>query len=201
MKRTSIAVALLLTLQLVSAQEKVAREEALGYAKAASANPKQLNGTPIPTDVDIQQPVAMRDGDYGSMVLPQKGLKAEAIAKATDAPIPVGQLWLHSLTPMKEDRAISEEKLRIATVELEGSQTRVPQCTLAIRRNGEGKLELLVYGAAKEPLLATPLKDIDAKHISPLDMSAQRGDDSGRITLNILGKYEASIQVTELLLF
>jgi hypothetical protein len=72
---------------------------------------------------------------------------------------------------------------------------------LAVRRNGEGKLELLVYGIAKEPLLATPLKDIDVKQGSPVDMSAQRGDDSGRITLNILGKYEASIQVTELLLF
>jgi len=201
MKRTSIAVALLVTLQLVSAQEKVTREEALGYAKAASADTKQLAGTPIPTDVDTQQPVAIREGEYGSMVLPQKRLKAEAIAEASETPLPVGQLWLHNLTPMKDDRAISEEKLRIATVELEGSETRVPQCTLAIRRNGDGKLELLVYGKAKEPLLETPLKGIDAKQNLPLDMSAQRGDDSGRITLKILGKYEASIQVTELLLY
>jgi len=201
MKRTSIAVALLVTLQLVSAQEKVTREEALGYAKAACADTKQLAGTPIPTDVDTQQPVAIREGEYGSMVLPQKRLKAEAIAEASETPLPVGQLWLHNLTPMKDDRAISEEKLRIATVELEGSETRVPQCTLAVRRNGDGKLELLVYGKANEPLLVTPLKGIDAKQNLPVDMSAQRGDDSGRITLKILGKYEASIQVTELLLY
>jgi hypothetical protein len=199
MTKTFLAIAWLAGLQLVSAQEKVSREEALVYAKAAAANAAQLNGTPIATDVDTQQPVALREGEYGGMILPQKHLRAEAIAKATQTPVPVGQLWLHNLTPMK-DEAIPVEKLRIARVELEGSDARVPQCALAIRRNGAGKLELLVYGKGKEPLLTAPVKSIDAKQTLPIDASAQRDFESGTLTLKLLGKYEATIQVTELLL-
>ncbi len=200
MKKTLIAAALLAALQLVSAQEKVSRDEALAYAKAAGTDAKQLNGTPIATDVDTQQPVAMREDEYGGMVLPQKKLKAEDIAKATETPVPVGQLWLHKLTPMKDDDAISEDKLRIAKVELEGSEASVPQCALAVRRTSAGTLELLVYGKAKEPLLAVPLKSIDAKQDVPIDVSAQRNYESGSITLKIVGKYEACIKVTELTL-
>jgi hypothetical protein len=199
MTKTFLAIAWLAGLQLVSAQEKVSREEALVYAKAAAANAAQLNGTPIATDVDTQQPVALREGEYGGMILPQKHLRSEAIAKATQTPVPVGQLWLHNLTPMK-DEAIPVEKLRIARVELEGSDARVPQCALAIRRNGAGKLELLVYGKGKEPLLTAPVKSIDAKQTLPIDASAQRDFESGTLTLKLLGKYEATIQVTELLL-
>ena len=94
MKRILIAVTLLTSLQLVSAQEKLSRDEALPYGKAVSADAKQLNGTPIATDVDAEKPVVMKDGEYGSMVLPQKNLKAETIAKAGETAVPIGQLWL-----------------------------------------------------------------------------------------------------------
>ena len=41
---------------------------------------------------------------------------------------------------------------------------------------------------------------IDAKQDLPIDLAARREDESGRITMKILGKYEASIKVGELLL-
>jgi hypothetical protein len=200
MKRTLITLALLVSLQLVSAQEKVSREEALAYAKAASADVAKLNGTPIATDVDTQQPVAMKEDEYGGMVLPQKNLKLETIAKAGETPVPVGQLWLHKLTPMKDDDAIAEDRLRVATVTLDGTDLNVPQCALALRRASSGTLELLVYGKGKEPVVTAPVKEIDAKQDVPIDLAAQREYESGKITLKILGKYQATIKVTELLL-
>ena len=50
--------ALVATLQVASAQERLSREDALKYSSAVSADSKRLNATPIPTDVDTQQPVA-----------------------------------------------------------------------------------------------------------------------------------------------
>jgi hypothetical protein len=195
MKYTLITLTLLTSLQLANAQEKLSREEALTYARAVSADAKQLAGTPIPTDVDPQQPVAVRDEQLGGMVLPQKNLKAEAIAAAGETPVPVGQLWLLGLTPMKDGAAIDAARLRMVGVSHDGGETTAPQCALAVRRGAAG-LELLVYGKAKEPLLAVPLKTVEAKQTVPIDMTAERESESGKVTLKLLGKYQATISVT-----
>jgi hypothetical protein len=198
MKHSVIALTLLSTLQLTIAQEKLSREEALPYAKAVSADQKQLNGTPIPTDVDTQQPVVIKDGEFGGMVLPQKNLTVDSIAKAGETAVPIGQLWLQGLTPMKNGEAIGRSSLRLVKVQAEGEEYTVPQCALAVRRNASGALELLVFGKGKEPLVTAPLKPIDSAQSMPLDIQAERADDAGKATLKILGKYQATISVTEL---
>ena len=198
MKRILIALTLLATLQMLSAQEKLSREEALSYAKAVSADAKQLNGTPITTDVDAEQPVALKDEDYGGMVLPQKSLKAETIAQAGETAVPIGQLWLHKLTPMRNGVAVAQDNLRMVIVRAEGEVATVPQCALAVRRTKGGTLELLVFGKGKEPLLTAPLKSLEAKQSAPIDLDAERDGDSGKLTLKILEKYQATMMVTEL---
>ncbi|MBP9902405.1 MAG: hypothetical protein V9H26_14995 [Verrucomicrobiota bacterium] len=198
MKRIIIAIAVLTTLQLASAQEKLSREEALPYAQAVSADAKQLNGTPIATDVDAQQPVVMKDADYGGMVLPQKNLKAETIAQAGETAVPIGQLWLQRLTPMNKGEAIAKDLLRLVTVRAEGEEVTAPQCALAVRRNAGGNLELLVYGKSKDPVLTVALKPLDAIQSMPLDLAAERDGDVGNLTVKILGKYQAKLSVTEL---
>ncbi len=198
MNRTVLTLTLLFSVQLLSAQEKLSREDALKYASLVSADAKQLEGTPIPTDVDARQPAAVRDGEYGGMVLPQKNLTAAGLSQAGETIIPIGQLWLHKLTPMRDDQAIPSEKLRLVTVSADGDKTTVPQCALGVRRTSTGSLELVVFGKGKEPLLKAPLKAIDTKQELPLEVTAERDSDSGRITLKILGKYQASFAVTEL---
>jgi len=199
MKQTIVLTVLLTTLQIVSAQERLSNDEALKYAKIVSADAKQPKGTPIATDVDPQKPVALREDDYGGMVLPQKNLANERLARLGKGEVtPIGQLWLHRLTPMCDGQAISSGKLRLVTVEADGTEATVPQCALGIRRNNQGSLELLVFGKDKEPILSAPLKAIEAKQELPLDLAAERESDSGRLTLKILGKYQASFQVTEL---
>ena len=154
MKQSIIALALITSVQLVSAQEKLPREEALKYATAVTAATKQLTGSPVTLDVDSQQPVALRDGEYGCMVLPQKNLSASTLAQAGKENVtPLGQLWLHKLTPMRDGEAISSEKLRLVKVQAEGDEATVPLCALGARKNADGALELLVFGKSKEPLL------------------------------------------------
>jgi hypothetical protein len=198
MKHTLLTLTLLSTLALASAQEKLSREEILRYAFVVAGDLKQLQATPIPTDVDIKQPVAVRDGDFGGMVLPEAKLNAEAIAKAGEKVVPVGQVWLLKLTPMQDGDAVGASKLRMVTLTHEGDQVKVAQCALGVQRNGSGSLELLVFGKDKEPVVKVPLKTMDAKQDVPIDLSAERESDSGKVTLKILGKYTATISVTAL---
>lgn len=98
---------------------------------------------------------------------------------------------------MCDGQVAASSKLRLVTVSAEGTDATVPQCALGLRRNASGALELLVYGASKEPLLTAPVKAIDAKQDAPINLEAERDYDSGRVTLKILGKYEATFRVTE----
>src|ERR1039457_2909406 len=141
MKHTLLTLTLLSTLALASAQEKLSREETLRYAFVVAGDLKQLQATPIPTDVDIKQPVAVRDGDFGGMVLPEAKLNAEAIAKAGEKVVPIGQVWLLKLTPMKDGEAVAASKLRMVTLTHEGDQVKVSQCALGVQKNGSGTLE------------------------------------------------------------
>jgi len=198
MKQITIALTLLLGISLAPAQERVSPEQALRLAKLVGADTNQLKGTPLVTSVDLEKPVAMRDGEFGGMVLPQAKLSEEVLAKAGEQTVAIGQLWLRGLTPMHNGEAVSESKLRIATVKTpEGDELKVPQCALGVRRLAGGELELLVFGKDKEPLFKVALKRIDAKQETPLEMDAERGDESAQVSLKILGKYEAKFKVTQ----
>jgi len=183
---------------MASAQEKLPREEALKYAFIVAGDLKQLQATPIPTDVDIKQPVAIHDGDFGGMVLPEAKLNADAIAKAGEKTVPLGQVWLLKLTPMKDGEAVAASKLRMVTLSHEGDSAKVAQCALGAQRSASGALELLVFGKDKDPVAKVPLKTMDGKQDVPIDLSAERESDSGKVTFNILGKYTATISVTQL---
>lgn len=193
-----MTLALLSAVQLANAQEQIPRKEALKIAFVLTADPTTLEGTPIPTDVDVKRPVAVKEGDYGAMVLPEAKLSADAIAKAGDKVLPLGQLWLHKLTPMRDGQAVSKDQLRLVVLETgEGSATGV-QCALGVKANGSGDLELLVYGKANTPVVKVPLKKAENQQQLPITMTAERTDDAGKITLKILGRYQAIVPVTQL---
>jgi hypothetical protein len=199
MKQTIVVLTLLIGFSLAQAQERLSREEALRLAKLVGADTQQLQGTPIPSSVDLEQPVVVRDGEMGGMVLPEAKLSAEELTKAGDKIVAIGQLWLRGLTLMHDGEGVAEAKLRMAKVKTrDGEEFKAPQCALGVKKNATGDLELLVFGKDKEPLLKVALKKIDAKQESPLEVDAERGSDSAQVTLKILGKYEAKFKVTEL---
>ena len=202
MRLALITLTLVTSLRLAAAQDKLPREEALKYAFLVSVDLKQLQGTPIPTDVDVKQPVAIRDGEFGGMVLPEAKLTAEVIAKAGEKIVPIGQVWLYKLTPMRDGEAVGSDKLRLAKVSNEGTEVQLPQCTLGVRRASGGGLELVVLGKTTTPLVTVPLKAIekaaDGKEQAGIDMEAERDSAAGHITFKIVRKYQAKIDVTQL---
>ncbi|MBN2508546.1 MAG: hypothetical protein JXQ71_17850 [Verrucomicrobia bacterium] len=200
MKKTLTLLTFAISLQAATAQEPLSREETLRYAFLASLDLARLTDTPLPTDVDVKRAVAMRHGDYGAMVLPEAKLDSETLGALGRNTLPLGQLWLHELAPMRDYSPVPVGELRLAEVTHDGGTASVPQCTLAARRSASGSLELALLGKTTQPLLTVPLKAVDPRpQQQPIEMAASRVDAySGQITLRIVGRYEASVPVTEL---
>jgi hypothetical protein len=179
-----------------TAQEQLPRSEALKYATAVAADLGEMLKTPVPSDPDLKRPVAIRDGDYGAMVLPEAKLEAAALQKPGPEGVTVGQLWLLKLAPMKDGQPVPAHGLRFVDVASNEGSARVPCCVLTVRPAGKG-LELLILGRDKTPLLTAPLKAITRTQDNPIEMTAERREDGGLITLRLLGKYETSFMVTD----
>jgi len=199
---TKLAVLLAgLTTVAMQAQERLSPEEALRYADLVGSVQTQLRNVPGATALDLSQPVAVRDGDYGLMVVPAAKLSADTLAKAGSEVVPVGQLWLLKLAPLVDERVVGDEKLQLVKVRgSEGSAT-VPCCHLGIRHAAGGALELLVFGKDKEPILKTALRATQGRQSRPLDLEVERESDRGRVTLKLAGQYAASFSVTDPELF
>jgi len=194
--RHIVAVSVILAcVSAAQAQQALSREEALKCAFLVSADLKQMQNTPIPTDPDVKRPVACRRDDYIALALPETKLSADLLAKLGKETMPVGQLWLHKLAPVCDGQAAADDQLRQVTVTVPQGQATVALCALGLRRDADGKPELLVYGKGKEPLLRVPLKGITAQQDNPIEMSAEEQGQGGLITLRILGKYEGSFNV------
>jgi len=196
MKRTLIAAALLTGLLAAQAQEKLSRTEALQAAFFASSDLKEMLNTPILTDPDIKRPVAVKDGDYGAMVLPEAKLSADAFAQAGKEAKPVGQLWLRNLAPENEGQRVPQSKLHTVHVRAMDQEADAVCCALGVCKDANGGLQLLIYGKDKEPVARVPLKSISGQQDNPIEMSAERKDDDGLITLKFLGKYEVTFTVS-----
>ena len=179
-----------------SAQEKLTREESLKYAFIACSNLKEMLDTPIPTDPDVKRAAAVRDEGYGGLVLPEPRLSPETFAKAGKDVVPVGQLWLVHLAPMNGGEVVPTDKLRKVHVSAGEHEADAMLCALGLQKNSDGVLHLLVYGKSKEPVLQVPLKSVSAQQENPIDISAERKDQRGEITLKFVGKYEATFMVT-----
>lgn len=196
MKHIAILTALLIAAPVL-AQEKLSREESLKYAFMACSNLKEMLDTPIPTDPDVKRPVAVRDESYGGLALPECRLSADTFAKAGKDVVAVGQLWLVKLAPLNAGEAVAADKLRKVHINHGDQEADVVLCALGVQKNSEGALQLLVYGKGKQPVVQVPLKAVTAAQDSPIDVSAERKDQGGEITLKFVGKYEATFMVTD----
>ena len=195
MKKILFLAALLAGWPSAHAQQNASREAALKAAFMLSADLKQMLSTPIPTDPDVKRPVAVREGDRGGLVMPECKLSADALAKAGKDVVPVGQLWLRGVLPERDGQPVKPDKLLTVTVGAGDKSATVLLCALGARKDADGKLELLVYGKDKEPILRAPLKAISAPQENPIEMSADAQGQGAFVTLKIAGKYEASFTV------
>lgn len=197
MMRITLLVAALVGATVTHAQDRLTKDEASRYAELVGAVQTHLKDGPLVTEADLKRPVALRDGEYGALILPDARLTAEKLTQVGADVVPLGQLWLHKLAPLVDGRLVPSEKLRVVRVSGFEGEPSLPCLTLGVRKSAGGPLEMLVYGKDKEPLLKAPLKAINATQADPLEISAERETDSGRLTVKILGRQEVAFSVTD----
>ena len=197
MNNTLLLLTCIVAVTQTSAQEILDREETKRYAELTHRDPKLLEKAPLKIKANLDKAIAAREGEHGGLIIPDAGLTAEALAKVENDVLPVAEVWLYRLGPMADGRLVAEEKLNVITIKTDDNTAKVPLCVTGVRKK-DGKLELLVYGKAKEPVVTVPLTPIDTKQTLPVEVEAEAGGDSGKVTLKLVGKYKATIEVTEL---
>lgn len=185
-----------LTALTLGAQEEVPRTEAVKFAAILNFDLDKLADTPIPTDADTKRPFGLKAEKRGLLMVPEAKLSPATFSGVGKQAVPVGQLWLAGLVPAKDGQAAAKEDLKLVSVEHEGQTVTLPLCVLGVRKGAGDRLELLVFGKAKEALLALPLKPATHQQKSPLEFTVEReGEASARVTIALVGKYEASFLV------
>jgi len=157
-----------------------------------------FDNPPLRTEVDGAKAFGMKAKQYVAVVIPDKRLTKESLAKAGKDIQPVGQLWLARLTPAINDSPAPNEKLRLVTITVKEEDHKVPLLLLGVRKEGEKGLELAIYAKGKEPLITLPLKKIEVGQADPLTLDMRQGTATlGLIDIKLLGLYEATLPVAD----
>ena len=197
MKRLLVLLSLLLTGPGLRAQERIEPEQARKYARLFVEQSAKVPHLQLKIDADPDQPFGLKDEEMGAMVISQKSLTLDALKKAGNDVMPLGQLWLRNLTIVVKDEALPNDKLRIVTITANGQDHSLPLFLLGLRNKGNN-LELVVYGPGKEPLLTAPLQKATSTHELPLELDGEKGSNNrGTLTIKVLGQYQAQLTLAK----
>src|SRR5262249_20403394 len=149
MKHLGVAVALLSFASFATAQERVPAQDAQKFARMFAENAAKINDAQLKTTVDADKAFAMKKDDHAALVIPDKNLSADALAKAAKDATPIGQLWFHKVAPMVNNQVAENNAMRLVTITHDGQDHTLPLFFLGVRKKGDD-LELLVYAKEKE---------------------------------------------------
>ncbi|MFA6544671.1 MAG: hypothetical protein WCS99_09620 [Limisphaerales bacterium] len=188
----------LCTALAAQAQEKVSADEVQKIASRLTEQFGEPGDAQIKISPDTERGDALKAGEGGILIVPDKNLTAEVLEKTGADLVPVGQLYFKSFAPAKDGKVAPSEKLRIGTINDKGSDVRIPLCLLGARKR-DGQLELVVFGSEKAPFTQVSLRKAESTPGNPIELSGEKQDDeTGALTLSILGKYKATLVVKKL---
>ncbi|MCD6050166.1 MAG: hypothetical protein K0Q55_1569, partial [Verrucomicrobia bacterium] len=188
MKKTLLLIPMLVAaLGFTQAQEVIPRDELLKASYLLWNAAVKLDDVALKVDVDIKNPYGMAKGDIGMVVIPETKV-ADVLAKASETPLPLGQLWLKDLVLEVDGKAVPDSKLKLVEVSAKNEVTDVVLCTLGVRKTEKNGLELVIYGKGKEPLKTVALKAVKGgKQEFPIEFSVTPGSDNADILIKVLG--------------
>jgi len=196
MKKILPLITLTVVTLTLAAQEELPRTDAVKLAALVNFDLDKLADTPIPTDADTKRPFGIKADKGGALVVPEAKLSPATFSGAGKETAPVGQFWFAGVVPAKDGQAVGKEQLKFVSVQHENREIALSLCVLGVRKGAGDRLELLVFGKAKEALLVLPLKPATREQKSPLEFRAEHeGEASALVTLVLVGKYEVSFLV------
>jgi hypothetical protein len=195
MRNVTAVLGLFVIVSVSLAQGRVPQEQAERVARQLVEQTK-LDDAQVKVEPDAEKPCAIRSGEHAALVMPDKRLTEEALAKAGKDVLPVGQFWLRQLAPKVDGKPVPNDKLRILKITIGNDNEPLSLCLIGARKNAKGELELVLYGKEKEPLVNLPLKKVDSRQEMPIELQPMEVDEgTASLQINILGKYEAKLTV------
>ncbi len=167
-------------------------------AEAAHLLSKHLNkfkAQHVKIEADLNNANLFKKNDIAALIVPDKGLSSDRLAKTGENEVPVGQLWLQRIAPEVDGAEAAESALNYIEIQEQEKPVKLPQFLLTAQRKGKN-LNLLIYSADKEPLTTMPLKRFETRQSLPIELEGEpRDESSGILSLYVLGEYHAKIVV------
>jgi hypothetical protein len=182
----------------VLAQELAPLEEAQRGARKVTDVLGTPTDAPFSITVDVTKPQAIKSGPVGLLVIPDKQLTSATLAGLGPNITPIGQLWTLNVSLGKEGEPVPNDQLRFLSVNDGERDLQVQLYYLGATKGADGKMDLVIYGKGKEPLLKLPI--IDAKtagtQLFPIEISGHKDDDkTGTLSLKLTGNYSTDLTV------
>ena len=196
----TIQILTLLSLAVASfAQETAPLEEARKIALKLESSLGTVSDAQVAIDPDTDRPTAVRAGDAGVMLVPDKKLSAANFTGAGAEITPVGQLWCYNVVLLDQGNRLAAEKLRYVTIANDGKEVDVQLFLLGVAKSSSGTPELVVFGRDKEALLRLPIIEAAGEKADvPFAVTVQKtGETTGTATIVVLGNYRFVMTVTK----
>jgi hypothetical protein len=194
--KKAIAAAVILGCGVVLAQvEDVPRDRAQKFGGILVQTSAEFENLAIKIEADAQKTHAIKSKAMAALIIPDRKFSEDRMKSVDKEIVPVGQLWLLKMAPAKDGKITAEEKLRMVSVKADKEEHQLSLYLLGLRKTEDGR-ELLVYAKGKEPLLTLAVTKAAETQDLPLRVSGEKaGDNTGRITINLLGKHKADFLV------
>jgi hypothetical protein len=196
MKRLLVGLALLACVGTTLAIDRIPPEEAKRIAKLLAETAANADNLPAKVEVDAEKPSGIRANEVGLMIIPARDLSEATLEKAGKDVTPIGHLWMRSVVPQRDGRVLTNDEIRILKVQTDNNELLLPFFIVGVRKGDKG-LELVLLGKDQKPVIVAPLKKAEVNAEMPIDLEGKRGDgeQTGVLTINILGKYQTTVTV------
>jgi hypothetical protein len=180
-------------------EDTIPPERAQRGAKMANEALGKVTDAAVTIDADTDHAQGIGGSGVGALVVPDRGFSGDKISSLGEQPVALGQLWLMGIAPARDSAAPAQENVRTVSIQTDNNTLHPQVYFLALGKGADGKAELLVYGKGKEPLVHAALKPATVSfQNNPLEVTgAKDGEDSGHLTLFIVGQQSAEIPVVK----
>lgn len=148
-------------------------------------------------EVDLEKGHAFYNGQQGIFAFPIKGLSEEQIDKQAAAKLgaPLCHLFLsQGLSLIDKGKPLDQKQLRFAKgINHDGEESYSSCFVCTVRRIQEGKLELCLFGAGKEPVLTVPFDKAQAADDPLFAFNLQMGNVNSELTITLFAKHVATL--------
>jgi hypothetical protein len=176
--------------------KRVEGDEARKLAQTFTEASNKLDNLPVKVTPDLDKSMGLGAKQRALFVVPDSGLKPDALKKVDREVVPLGLLYTHRITLVVAEQSVPAEQHRTVEVSIKDQKAKFMVMQLAVTKVA-GRLVLLVFTDGKAPALVTTLVETEDAKDHPLDLQAGKGkDNQAAVILTVLGRFRAAFHVS-----